>query len=389
MEALPGFGDNLFAISGVSGGSLGAATYTALKQTFGPGQPVVLAGKVREVLKQDFLSPVLAGLLFPDLAQRFFPVSLAAADRQRFLELSWEDAVGAAVGSVPNPFSRTFAAFYAQERATALPSLLLNATLVDSGRRAIVSNLDIRGFTDTVDMLAPDITTRSILLSAAAGASARFTYVSPAGTLVWSQEVHEGEIVDHTLRVVDGGYFENSGAATISELLESLRKGYAGRLFPILILIRNDPKAPYVCQRGHGDEDKDLRGDALSSLSDDFLKEASAPIRALLHARTARGRLAEVGVAREVEANGGAVIELSMAAVLETAIAAAEGDANKLARLEERAVEPPLGWSLSNDVRDEMDRVLKAGEGGLDREYGMLKALLLGDLSGYVACRAR
>jgi len=70
MEALPGFGQGLFAISGVSGGSVGAATYTALKRALGPDRPDLLAAKVREVLKQDFLSPVVAGLLFPDLAQR-------------------------------------------------------------------------------------------------------------------------------------------------------------------------------------------------------------------------------------------------------------------------------------------------------------------------------
>jgi len=41
--------------------------------------------------------------------------------------------------------------------------------------------------------------------------SARFTYVSPAGTLVKDGEVHG--------RVVDGGYFENSEATTTLEVL--------------------------------------------------------------------------------------------------------------------------------------------------------------------------
>jgi hypothetical protein len=270
-----------------------------------------------------------------------------------------------------------------------LPSLLLNTTLVDSGRRAIVSNLDVREFTDTVDLLAPDVSTRDILLSAAAGASARFTYVSPAGTLVWTEELPEGGDNDHELRVVDGGYFENSGAATLMDLLVALRGEHGERIHPILVLIRNDPKAPPVCRRGDEGGEKDLSSDASSSLADDLLKEVSAPIRALLNARTARGRLAEVDAAREVEANGGAVIELSLAAVLQAAITEAGGDEAKLARLDERAVEPPLGWSLSEDMRTEMDRVLNEGKGGLDREYAMLRALLLGDLDAYVPCQAR
>jgi len=389
MESLPGFGDSLFAISGVSGGSLGAATFTALKQVIGPGQSKVLAEKVRDVLKQDFLSPVVAGLLFPDLAQRFIPVSVRAADRQRFLELSWEDAMAAAVAPAHNPFSLAFTDLYSRGEGAGLPSLLLNATLVDSGRRAIVSNLDTGGFTDTVDLLSSDLSTRDILLSAAAGASARFTYVSPSGTLHWRQTSHGEGTQAHTLRVVDGGYFENSGAATAADLLAALHKQHEDRLFPILVLIRNDPKASAVCFRGSSDEGKDLSADASSLLSDDLLKEISAPVRALLNARTARGRLAEVDAARLVEAAGGAVIELSLAAVLDAAIQTANGDERKLARLKERAVEPPLGWSLSKDVRDEMDEVLKEGKGGLDREYAMLGALLQGKTDNYVPCRAR
>lgn len=272
---------------------------------------------------------------------------------------------------------------------TGLPSLLLNATLVDSGRRAVVSNLDISGFTDTVDLIADDVSTRNIRLSAAAGASARFTYVSPAGTLFWVKETPEDELEKHTLKVVDGGYFENSGAATIMDLLVALRRWYADDLYPILILIRNDPRAPSVCRRGNAEAENDLSRDASSGLYDNLLKEVSAPIRALLNARTARGRTAEVDAARQVEENGGAVIEISLAAVFQAAIEAAGADDTKLARLQERVVEPPLGWSLSRDVREEMDETLKEGKGGLDKEYAMLAALLRGDAGVYEPCHAR
>jgi hypothetical protein len=384
MEALPGFGQGLFAISGVSGGSVGAATYTALKRALGPDRPDLLAAKVREVLKQDFLSPVVAGLLFPDLAQRFIPVSIRATDRQRFLELSWEKAIGESIHSEENPFSQAFAALYAGDGGSALPSLLLNATVVDSGRRAIVSNLDISAFTDTVDLLAPELNTRDIRLSAAAGASARFTYVSPAGTLFWSERTSEGGTEKHTMRVVDGGYFENSGAATAMDLLTALQVDHDS-LFPILILIRNNPKAPPVCRRAETNTATDLSGDTAFGLAGNLLKEVSAPIRALLNARTARGRLAEVDAARQVEAAGGAVIELPLSTVLK----AAEDDQAKLARLKKQAVEPPLGWSLSEDVRVEMDDVLDNRRGGLDGEYAMLKALLKGDIGAYKPCRAR
>jgi hypothetical protein len=174
------------------------------------------------------------------------------------------------------------------------------------------------------------------------------------------------------------------------DLLAALREQRRERLYPILVLIRNNPTAPPVCRRGDDTGERDLGSDTASSIADDLLKEVSAPVRALLNARTARGRLAEVYAARELEkTHRGAVIELSLAAVLEAAIAAAGDDEATLARRHERAVEPPLGWSLSNDVRAEMDRVLNEGKGGLDHEYAMLRALLLGDVDAYVPCRAR
>ncbi len=392
LENVPGFPNNLFAISGVSGGSLGAATYVALKRTVGPGQPTIFAEKARTVLSQDFLSPVLAGMLFPDLTQRFVPISIHAADRQRFLELAWEKAMGMAVGTAKNPFPGAFTKLYSED-PMGLPSLLLNTTVVDSGRRAIVSNLDVSDFTDTRDLLTADLTTNAIRLSAAAGASARFTYVSPAGSLIWSHTTEvDGELktVKRKLRVVDGGYFENSGAATATDTFDALQTAVPEKLFPILILIRNNPKAPRICRRDWFDAADGLSSDATSSWSDKLLVEVSSPIRALLHARAARGRLAEVDAARAVEkANNGAVIELPLGAVLRTAVAAAKGDEDEVRRLKKRAIEPPLGWSLSDEVRKEMDDVLAQGGGGLSHEYDMLRGLLEGRDDDYVPCRAR
>ena len=83
------------------------------------------------------------------------------------------------------------------------------------------------------------------------------------------------------------------------------------------------------------------------------------------------------------------VIEISLAAVLEAAVENAAGDEVKLALVKERAIEPPLGWSLSTEVREEMDAVLMKRQGGLDREYAILHALLQGNADAYVPCAAR
>jgi hypothetical protein len=376
LEQVPGFTHALFAISGVSGGSLGAAVYVALKrEQLETGEPKEILGQARQVLAQDFLCPVLAGLLFSDLVQRFLPFPIPGADRQRFLERSWE----AAIGPAPNPFSRAFTALYADGYGVHLPGLLLNATVVDSGRRAIVSNMAVGGLTDVVDLLADGYSTQRVKLSAAAGMSARFTYVSPAGSLTRPD--------GGKMRVVDGGYFENSGAATAMDLLAALRRDHPG-LIPILVLIRNDPEAAAVCHRSGAQEPVMPAGDAEGPPAGNFLSELSAPVRALLNARTARGRLAEVEAAKIVEDQGGAVVEIPLAAVLEARLNAASSAAQR-ARMKAQAIEPPLGWSLSDDVRRAMDQTLDGRRGGLRREIDVLREVLVGRLPAEDRCNPR
>ncbi|MGA7979819.1 MAG: hypothetical protein WCA32_06275 [Chromatiaceae bacterium] len=376
MGSTPGFSDNLFAISGVSGGSVGAATYVALKrEQLDSGQPGDLMKTVRTVLGKDFLSPVAAGLLFPDLAQRFFPVPVGWADRQRFLEKSWEDALG----PTPNPFTRAFTDLYANAGRDQLPSLLLNTTAVGSGSRAIVSNMVVGDFSDTVDLLSDGYTIQKVRLSASAGMSARFTYVSPAGSLRRSNGT--------TMRVVDGGYFENSGAVTAMDLLTALDAGRPN-LFPILVLIRNDPQARPVCHRAGAAVPTKLGPGPEGAAVDELLSEVAAPLRALLNARSARGRLAEIAAAKRVENQGGVVVEISLAAVTRASLAAAPS-AKAKARVRSRTIEPPLGWSLSEVVRRDMDRVLDSRGGGLDREFGVLRAALTDSLNPDDKCNAR
>ena len=385
LEAkIPTFSQSLFAISSVSGGSVGAAVYAAVKrqQLENRAAPadanttLATLATVQKALSHDFLSPVAAGMLFPDLVQRFIPYPFPEADRQRFLELGFEQALPEA----DNPLTRPFTALYADGYKFRLPGLLLNTTIVDSGRRAVTSNIALTDFTDTLDLLADGFQTQTIRLSAAAGASARFTYLSPAGSFIGP-----GAQGEQKIRLVDGGYFENSGATTIVDLLDLINNP---TLYPILILIRNDPQAPAVCQRrpqvtgfGPGPE---------GPPATDFLSEVASPVRALLNGRTARGRLAEVSTAKLVEGDmRGAVIEVSLAAVVEAELDRNQDDPAARGRIEQSLVEPPLGWSLSQAVRQSMEWVMAEGGGGLNDEFANLTAVLEGRLADYRPCNAR
>ena len=265
----PGFACHLFAVSGVSGGSLGGAVFAAaIADRVAAGDYVCdgsehrrdaaagerLVAEVQATLGQDFLAPTLAGLLFPDATQRFFPVAFLP-DRAAYLEEAWEAGWRKASGD--DRFAEDFLGLWgdperrrrgrrgrrvdADLRRYQVPSLFLNGTRVETGGRTVVSNLrpDDQTFVELDDLL--DFLGEPIPLSTAVHMSARFTYVSPAGTLCRQGSVPcEGQ-----RRVVDGGYFENSGGLTASEILVALRSYRAGALrpVPIALLITNSEEA--------------------------------------------------------------------------------------------------------------------------------------------------
>ncbi|UUZ49932.1 hypothetical protein LP420_07335 [Massilia sp. B-10] len=184
------FGRHLFALSGVSGGSLAVGAFAAL---VADGQSGALAAApcarrnparryqqcISEVLRRDYLSPALGYLLYPDMLQRFLPFPVPSADCARameaYLNAGWQAATGSA------RFGGRFDTLWQGDRALGVPSLLLNATVVNGGNRLIASDLVIDGrFPDAYDAFDPVLDLRRMSLSTAIHNSARFSYISPA-----------------------------------------------------------------------------------------------------------------------------------------------------------------------------------------------------------------
>jgi hypothetical protein len=349
---------HLYAISGVSGGSLGAALHAvqiAGRVDGAPGASFV--EQARGSLRHDLLSSPLSALLFGDLVQRFVPYPLPFTDRARAIERAMEAAAAAGDGIDSRRFGDRFVELWSGPSARRVPSLLLNTTVVETGQRAIVSNLRIDdSFTDAVDLLGDDKLTQDMPLSTAAHLSARFTYVSPAATIRRA----DGRVWGH---VVDGGYFENSGSVTAMELIEAIRSPAtldAPAIVPMLILIRNDPESPSLCTNGDVPvaERPPYAG----------LGDLLSPIRALLNTRVARGRLAErdaVTQMARLQSGGGepAANACRSGCVFEFSLKA--GD-----------IAPPLGWSLSSSSRESIDRQLDLPDNA--RQFACIRGILSG-----------
>jgi len=232
QDRQPAFAQHVFCISGVSGGSVGASVFTALAAQGLPlstptdaksldATPHSMEDDVVTFFGPDFLSPLIAKAVFPDLFQQFFPIKIPPADRARALEQSFELAwdrlakerlTKRAASTVGNPFSNDFDALWPHFYTGAAPALLLNTTEVETGMQLAVSNLSKGQYGP--QMFFDDHKFVHVPLSTAAVLSARFPLVTPAGL--------EPSLEGTGRRYVDGGYFENSGFSTLSDVIANL-----------------------------------------------------------------------------------------------------------------------------------------------------------------------
>lgn len=365
-DRTPGFSRQVFAVSGVSGGSLGGAVFASLAAEKESGRALPcgdLSACTARILGHDFLSPALARMVAPDFIQRFLPVPLPLTDRAQALEDGWADAWEDEVGT--RRFDRPFQELWKDGGAAAVPSLVLNGTHVESGRRIVATNLrwssgDLR---DTYDLLR--VVRSDLPLKTAVHNSARFTYISPAGTMrprgaspwrFWGQD--RGH-------VVDGGYFENSGTVTALELVNALQQACAHTCDDRIYLIhlqnnpamnprsRTDPGNPDNTLDKASEEDDDGKNLEPFSKSYPRLNELLSPIRALANTRDARGGLAVKSAQSALSPPGKPSRFLELGLCERIADPARPGK-TKRAPL-------PLGWQLSETSRKAMEDQLKEG----------------------------
>ncbi|MCC8955001.1 hypothetical protein H8B02_16590 [Bradyrhizobium sp. Pear77] len=266
QDLCPAFRQHLFAISGVSGGSVGSAVFAAALHAdnapldaiapdaktcpkiadflagVGRAEDIDASGPVEQrvasVLETDFLSPLVAGFLFTDFTQLFSPVAIPSFDRARFLEYTLENAADRMLkaqkgtGEQSNLLKADFQSHWTPSNN--MPALLLNTTDAGSGKRVVISPFDI----DPLHAKDKDLCILSSLeragtgvdqtvkshslripLSAAAFMSARFPWVTPAATVPLKNDC---VTANPQARLVDGGYVENSGIETALDLIERL-----------------------------------------------------------------------------------------------------------------------------------------------------------------------
>jgi hypothetical protein len=283
--------NRLFAISGVSGGSMGAVMVTAAlhEKSDSADHPCVKAnftllwgdkiGNWRDCLETltsgDFLSADFFGFAFNDM----LPFGWWR-DRAAVLEGTWNDRYNSVIAQPSSPLSSAcnglgcpFLSLRPREGHW-IPLLVLNGTSEATGGRIVTTALantykplstcptsqsatdcplfvDADRFHDLLNYRsrptgwlgafqrawlawaersgAPD----DVRIDTAVLNSARFPLISPAGSIRNKDQA----IVD---RIVDGGYFENYGALSAKEIALAIHAAQPA-LAPIVIALSNDP----------------------------------------------------------------------------------------------------------------------------------------------------
>jgi len=339
QDSNPNFAPHLFAISGVSGGSLGAVVFDALLAEPAQGS---FQEKAHKILGQDFLSPALASMLYPDLVQRFIPFPIPYFDRGRSLEMGWEKAWRDTMGN--DRFAGSFVDLWEPDLRQWMPALFLNGTSVEKGNRIITSNLRVtNSFLDAEDAgeklashnLGATEAACQIPLSTAAHMSARFTFVSPAGRFP------DGS------HIVDGGYFENSAATTAGEIVTRIKDFCAfnkiANVDVKVIVISNNPRKPSISPAKPAPEPPGPRRTRPAVARGQFIGELTAPLYTLLNTRDARGTYAQKAIGREQRRFKADVIEAPADAEASQALTRDIVYFN----LRDMQVPLPLGWMLS------------------------------------------
>ena len=234
---VPDFRTRAFSFSGVSGGSLGLAVdrICANKPT-----PADRQHCLDRLANADLITPLISTWLFEDVLAQILPTSISSgfckspACGVLSRGVRFEDAIVRAVPGIE-------AGIVASRKGAHQPYLFLNSTWVESGERAIASDIfiDWYDFPAARDQLALRQPGVDLSLATAAHNSARFPFINAIGALegmdgVCPPDPPRGTTPAATTtgkkkaavcgHLADGGYFDNSGGHTTADILNGLAR---------------------------------------------------------------------------------------------------------------------------------------------------------------------
>jgi hypothetical protein len=218
QDTVPEFSKHVFAISGVSGGSIGAAIFRAVDHAVPiPGSKATkMEDEVARVMQADHFSPVV-GSIFPEI----FGAPLTRANA---LVASFEYSASAQDAEAGNELRQAFANSWLPSGDA--PALVLNSTWVETGFRVAFAPFELHGTDESLysfqDPDMPSVDTTTNLMEAAA-VSARFPLIMPPFSVVMKNADKAQQGGRERWNFVDGAYSDNSGASTAIDIYRAIK----------------------------------------------------------------------------------------------------------------------------------------------------------------------
>jgi len=241
----PTFSQHVLVAVGVSGGAVGNVLFQASSDPVQKAASPCTAGPVhlnQSPLTADHLSPVLARFLLVETIDSFLPGRWTERDRGGILVDSFR-------ASVADPRGLGVAVAQSFDPRSARPAVAAVTTDIGTGGRLVLSPIVASSSTAGWWPAGSWPGARDTDVLEAAGISARFPWVTPTARLTVSDQR------SHVL--ADGGYFENSGAETVLDLIRELRAAEAVELAD---LEAGNERSEPIC-RIHVERDLGARAD--------------------------------------------------------------------------------------------------------------------------------
>lgn len=229
-------------ISGVSGGSVGTMYYLdRFDSTLGYPRSDELENILRSST-DDSLDAVGWGLAYLDL-WRFISLPFLVRpnfDRGTAIETDWAGEMKNGKHEPPLPV-KTLGIWREQVMKGEIPIPIFNATIVEDGRRFLISPMTFNQIPDPnyidFNTLYPNC---DISVVTAARLSATFPYVSPICRPQDNRDI-ESSIADKKYHFADGGYFDNSGFVTMAEWLDTWLETDKGLNIKRVVILQINP----------------------------------------------------------------------------------------------------------------------------------------------------
>lgn len=231
-EMNPTFYDRTFAVTGVSGGSIGLGFYYNYRYLMD-----TLTGKSKSreeldsaidiVCSADYLSAVTYAFLFPDLLQRFIPAPINSWDRSKYLANSFDAGFSSHLATAKSKqLTRNYLSMW-DDTGTRYkhPVILFNTIFNEDGIKAIYSpyRLSDTYYTGVMDLLYE--TQRPVPMKEAMVSSARFPILTAPG-LIWHDTLNLKTNEPDSVKlghISDGGGYENTAIQTAIQTALLLR----------------------------------------------------------------------------------------------------------------------------------------------------------------------